>query len=69
MGRIANYLAESLSETEIKVLRDFILTGQANDEEQTLVDLRLVEPIADHNSLTLTSLGQEVSNISRLKSI
>lgn len=68
MGRIADYLAESLTDKELKLLWDFIKTGESENASQTLVDLRLAAPVHGQNVLELTSLGKEVYSRSTPKS-
>lgn len=68
MGRIADYLAESLTEKELNLLWNFIQTGGSDDGSQTLVNLRLAEPVHGQNVLELTSLGKEVYSRSTAKS-
>lgn len=62
MGRIADYLAESLTEKELSMLWDFIRTGKPAEDMYSLVRLRLAEASEEDKQFELTPLGKDVAD-------
>jgi hypothetical protein len=67
LNRIAHLLAESLADSESKVLREIARNGCARDSDvvERLISLRLILATHIPNSFTITLLGAEVTHLMR----